>query len=427
MNTNDKLDYIIHNGDNLATLKSYPNDYFDSIVTDPPYLISFLGKEWDHESVDLTPLFKECLRVLKPGGHLLAFSAARTYHKLASSVEEAGFEIRDQLMWIYASGFPKSQDVGKQLDKKENGKRDKQRFDPAIMIKVSGDTYKHPTTGISYRKLPDINGDRLANSHEGKGYGAVFEEVREIADSEWAGWGSQLKPAHEPVVMARKPIPKGSSIAKNCQKYGTGAINVDECRIPIVGVDTRSGGANGVSRLTFGEGITSNEDSSVGYEVNDKGRFPSNVIGEVSGYEKYFYQPKVSRKERHVGMGDVAPFAREHGGTASGSNGTQVLHKRDPQDFAGNNHPTVKPVALMDYLIKLVTKPGGIVLDPFNGSGSTGMAAVKAGYKYVGCELDKNYCEISCKRIDAWCKLDSPKNNAADLFASSDDMGAARN
>jgi site-specific DNA-methyltransferase (adenine-specific) len=336
--------------------------------------------------------------VLKPGGHLLAFSAARTYHKLASSVEEAGFEIRDQLMWIYASGFPKSQDVGKQIQR---------------------------TLGVKETKVnPNVRTLKGDSNYEG---GWQKEEtkgdvvVTDDAAKEWAGWGSQLKPAHEPVVMARKPIPKGSSIAKNCQKYGTGAINVDECRIPIVGEDTRSGGANGVSRLTFGEGITSNEDSSIGYEVNDKGRFPSNVLGEVSGYEKYFFQPKCSRKERHVGMGDVAPFAREHGGTVSGSNGTQVLHKRDPQDFAGNNHPTVKPVALMDYLIKLVTKPGGIVLDPFNGSGSTGMAAVKAGYKYVGCELDKNYCEISCKRIDAWCKLDSPKNNAADLFASSDD------
>lgn len=302
------MTYEVINGNNIDVLKTYPDNHFDSIVTDPPYGIDFLGKSWDANTGALET-YQQCLRVLKPGGYILAFSAARTYHHLAITLEQAGFEIRDQIMWLYSNGFPKSQDIGKT------------------------------------NNLP-----------------------------EWKGWGTALKPAHEPIAVARKPIKQ--SIAKNCQEWGTGALNIDDSRV----VDS------------LGEL-----------------RFPSNVIGEIlqADYQKYYYCPKVSRKERHIGhqmppamFGGIQGCYDENGERyAVGLDSRTDLNK-------GNNHPTVKPVALMEYLIKLVTIPGGTVLDPFNGSGSTGMAAVGLGYNYIGIELDPTYVDISLKRIGSW------KNNS---------------
>ena len=383
-------------GNNIEVLRTYPDNYFDSIVTDPPYGIDFLGKSWDANTGALET-YQECLRVLKPGGHILAFSAARTYHHLAVTLEQAGFEIRDQIMWIYSSGFPKSQDVGRQLHKKEHGKPDKQRFDPSIMIQVEGDRYSHPDTGKIYRALPDINGDRLKVSHEGTGYGTVYEEVIQV-ESEWSGWGTQLRPAHEPIALARKPISE-KNIASNCQLWGTGALNIDATRIPVEGPDTRGGGADGWDRVEFGQAEPNKTDGS-DYVPNAAGRFPSNVIGEIAEpYQKYFYCPKVSRKERHIGHETPpAMFGNVQG--AYGPDGNRMAVGLDARTGpAGNNHPTVKPIALMEYLIRLVTPPGGHVLDPFNGSGSTGCAAVKNGYDYTGIDLDPQYVAISQKRI----------------------------
>ena len=224
-------------------------------------------------------------------------------------------------MWIYSSGFPKSQDVGKSIERNEN--------------------------------------------NDG---------------SQWAGWGTQLKPAHEPICMARKPIK--TSIAKNVQKYGTGALNIDASRI----------------------------------ERDDKtSRFPSNVIGEIPDYQKFFYCPKVSRKERHIGHEMPPPMFGDKQG-AYDDNGRRYAVELDKREGnVGNNHPTVKPIKLMEYLIKLVTPPNGTVLDPFNGSGSTGCAAVKNGFNYVGIELDSNYVDISNKRIQS---ILEPKtdNKFKDLF-----------
>jgi site-specific DNA-methyltransferase (adenine-specific) len=212
--------------------------------------------------------------------------------------------------------------------------------------------------------------------------------------------------------LARKPIKL--SIAKNCQQWGTGAINIDATRIAIEGADTRSGGSNGHSRLTFGEGITSNEDSHIGYEVNNIGRFPSNVLGEIAEpYQKYFYCPKVSRRERHVGF-DTTNIPTDSSGYQGTSNGGNYLEKKqNTSGTVGNNHPTVKPIELMKYLIKLITPPGGTVLDPFNGSGSTGCAAVALGHEYIGCELDPAYVEISKRRIE---KYNKSENNFDALF-----------
>jgi DNA modification methylase len=319
------MTFRILQGDNRDVLKTLADNSIDAIVTDPPYGIAFLGKDWDSKKASETTskqaalhnlpsgmaltslandlefqywmrdVFAECLRVLKPGGYLLAFSAARTYHHMALAAQTAGYEVRDQLMWIYGSGFPKSQDIGRQLDKKK------------------------------------INND-------------------------WSGWGTALKPAHEPIVLARKPTKL--TFAKNVQQWGTGALNIDATRVERPG---------------------------------EEDRFPSNVIGEFpDDIQKYFYCPKVSRKERHTGFDDA--------------------------EATGNNHPTVKPVALMEYLIKLVTPPGGTVLDPFNGSGSTGMAAVALGCEYIGIELDPAYVKIAETRISAWQTRDQSDNTFDLLF-----------
>ena len=470
------MKYQILHGDNRETLKTIADNSIDAIVTDPPYGIDFLGKDWDANTGALET-YQECLRVLKPGGHILAFSAARTYHHLAVTLEQAGFEIRDQIMWIYSSGFPKSQDVGRQLHKKEHGKPDKQRFSKDLMIK-EGDNYRHPDTDKLYRILPDINGDRLEKSHEGDGYGYIFEEIITI-DNDWSGWGTSLKPAHEPIALARKPIKL--SIAKNCQTYGVGALNIDACRVPFEDEnDQPSGGENGWSRVGFNEtpvekyadqkkkksdkekalnwtpqrqqaGDTTEigtfgASGLIGKEVpmfNEKGRFPSNVIGEIAQpYQKYFYCPKVSRKERHVGheLPEAEPLnspdlVRNHPlwdpsigtnahrlkekirkslaptGHIKGpydENGNRLAVTLDNANLPGNNHPTVKPIELMKYLIKLITPPGGTVLDPFNGSGSTGCAAVELGMTYIGCELDERYVEIAQKRIEAWYAHTNP-------------------
>lgn len=388
------MKWQVINGNNIDVLKTYPDNHFDSVVTDPPYGISFLGKDWDSKKATETTsklvglqnlpsgmkhtsladdlefqywmrdVFSECLRVLKPGGYLLAFSAARTYHHMAMAAQTAGFEVRDQLMWLYGSGFPKAQDLGKMADSrilKGNASTRSQRQ------MAMGDDYTevgHYTvhSGDKESKLAQASKD----NSKGTNWTPQTPEGERLA-----GWKTALKPAHEPIVMARKPF-KGSTI-DNVLEHGVGALNIDATRIP----------ATDKAKFPEGEYTTDTTVGSIRPEtrtadVDETSRYPSNVLGEIPEYQKFFYCPKVSRRER----------------------------------MEGNNHPTVKPVELMKYLIKLVTPAGGRVLDPFNGSGSTGMAAVELGYEYVGCELDPNYVEIANKRIAAWEKQhDTPANN----------------
>ena len=346
----------LHNGNSAEVLKQYPDNHFDSIVTDPPYGIEFLGKDWD-ENTGAIEVWEECLRVLKPGGYMLAFSAARTYHRLATNLEDIGFEIKDQIMWIYGSGFPKAQDVGKK----------------------SG-------------------------------------------NEEWAGWKTGLKPAHEPIVMCRKPLDnrmgkRGKmksrlSVVENVEKWGVGALNIDATRITTDENDSynkiEAGIVEGKKHGIFNEAGKEDLYAHKMMVKNDIGRFPSNVIGEVEGYQKYFYHPKVNRKERHWGLDmenaprpgntnkrkdDVAWMV----GNPKAEGSSEFVPRVD-----ANTHPTIKPVALMLYLVKMITPPNGKVLDPFNGSGSTGMAVKEFGGEYVGIDLDNNYIEISKKRIEAW-------------------------
>jgi site-specific DNA-methyltransferase (adenine-specific) len=489
------MNYTILQGDNRQTLKSIPDNSIDAIVTDPPYGIDFLGKSWDANTGALET-YQECLRVLKPGGHILAFSAARTYHHLAITLEQAGFEIRDQIMWIYSSGFPKSQDVGKSIERSEKKRANAK----------SGDKWENADggTGVNTTTCRTCNKNNVM-------IGSFFKCDNEVcdmrerlrpADNAWAGWGTALKPAHEPIALARKPIKL--SIAKNCQIYGVGALNIDATRIPYADDKDKDSakGFGDYENLNRNGGPTFRDDkpkpgkmgrdprnnlksngvaSDIPYTEqdwipSDAGRFPSNVVGEIEGYQKYFYCPKVSRKERHIGyetppamFGDVqGAYGPDGNRMAVGSDNRckvidnlamlsamngyfcdqdgQPLPKQTDQgkniylphkgmifahglkhEYAewcknnnkdqgnvGNNHPTVKPVELMKYLIKLITPPGGTVLDPFNGSGSTGMAAVELGHPYIGCELDPNYVAIAKTRIEAWYA--AHYNPATELF-----------
>jgi DNA modification methylase len=417
------MKYQILHGDNRDTLKTIPDNSIDAIVTDPPYGIDFLGKDWDANTGALET-YQECLRVLKPGGHIVAFSAARTYHHLAITLEQAGFEIRDQIMWIYSSGFPKSQDIGRSIQR-SLGVKQKKTLTP----------WENSKSRLSF----DNAGEKLADTPSSEQVVCTDPEAQQ-----WEGWGTALKPAHEPIALARKPIKL--SIAKNCLTHGVGALNIDATRIPyddpaeaeadakwrakwskhnVAGPvfqdqdiaevrkkQNKPSGGKGTSAThkNFSAENTDKEKTEFEpWEASQIGRFPSNVIGDIPDYQKYFYCPKVSRAERHIGHETPPPmFGNVQG--AYGPDGNRMAVGLDARNDLnkGNNHPTVKPIELMKYLIRLITPPGGTVLDPFNGSGSTGCAAVELGMTYIGCELDKNYVEIARRRIEAWYEHVNP-------------------
>lgn len=362
-------------GDCLDKLKELEDNSIDSIVTDPPYGLSFMGKKWDYD-VPSTEVWNECMRVLKPGGHLLAFAGSRTYHRMAVRIEDAGFEIRDQIMWVYSSGFPKSHDVGKNIEKRKvGGIKNLKQIGTKHGIKMESGTQ-----GYSYSKeyVPGI-------SMGGKQIGGEIP-VYEITN-EYGGWGTALKPAHEPIVMARKPLSE-KSVADNVIEWGTGGINIDDSRIPTN--DNLGGGATNGSVLDiegFDRPWMHDEEKMKGFGEKMKqkvehaqtlGRFPANIIfdeeagklldEQFEGASRFFYCPKTSKKDRNAGTDNI--------------------------------HPTVKPTDLMLYLIRLVTPKGGITLDPFMGSGSTGKGAVRGGFDFIGIERDDAYFQIAESRIN---------------------------
>lgn len=331
-------------GNCLEVLLGIPDCSIDAIVTDPPYGLSFMGKEWDH-SVPSAAVWREALRVLKPGGHLLAFAGTRTQHRMACNIEDAGFEIRDMLAWVYGSGFPKSLDVSKAIDKAAGAERE-----------VVGEKITGRALGGSNWRDGDAGGQETVPITA-----PATPEVKQ-----WQGWGTALKPALEPITLARKPL--AGTVAANVLEHGTGGINVDGCRVE--GEPWKAHNATGLGSVKF---FSIGETPVIEKVPHDAGRWPANIlhdgsedVGAVLGEAKrFFYCPKASRKERGE----------------------------------GNNHPTVKPVELMRYLVRLVTPPGGLVLDPFCGSGTTGIACKLEGFAFHGIELNPDYAELSKKRI----------------------------
>jgi site-specific DNA-methyltransferase (adenine-specific) len=400
-------------GDCLDRLKELDDNSVDSVVTDPPYGLSFMGKKWDYD-VPSEDIWRECLRVLKPGGHLLAFAGTRTQHRMAVRIEDAGFEIRDMIAWIYGSGFPKSLNIGKAVDKLQGNERE-----------VVGK--RNLNQGISVRTPNTFNDDAW------KGNSTITKGT-----SPHEGWGTALKPALEPITVARKPLSE-KTVAENVLEWGTGGINVDGCRVGLVDGDDTKRATGGHKTSYIGGHIEKNY--GIENQANrDLGRFPANLIhdgseevvglfpeskstggtGEKSkgklgvlGFEgratggfgdqgsaaRFFYCAKASKKDRDEGMTTpeqaVVTFA-----TANGTSGKPSSISEGRNTAYKNNHPTVKPTDLMRYLCRLVTPPGGIVLDPFMGSGSTGKAAVKEGFQFIGIEMSEEYMEIAKARIE---------------------------
>lgn len=367
----------------IETMRKMPESSIDSIVCDPPYQIDFMGKDWDKE-FDSDEWSRQCLRVLKPGGHLIAFAATRTIHKIMVSVEKEGFEIRDLLSWLYFSGFPKSMNISKQIDKMAGVERE------VIGKKVSslGGTVAAQQYGENNEYL---------NEHKNKIYDLTKPATPDAI--KWDGWGTGLKPAQEPAVLARKPIEKGLSITANVLKHGTGSLNIDKSRFgygdPCWVGPQEIGNLNRFTNTSGGSFNTSLPkdkrvfDPVVGHSL---GRWPANI-----------YQcAKPSRSERDQGLEDFEPIkGHEAVNRKEGSAGLE-----NPRAGSGrtasevkNYHPTVKPVKLMNWLVGLVTPLNGVVLDTFGGSGTTGLAANLAGYKWILIEKNPNYCSIIHGRI----------------------------
>ena len=436
-------------GNCLELLAEMPDNSVDSIVTDPPYELGFMGKSWDNSGIAYNvELWSQVLRVLKPGGHLLAFGGSRTYHRLASAVEDAGFEIRDQIMWLYGSGFPKSLDVSKAIDK-NNG-------EPNRLLKF---TEWMRTTGLKAKELDAATGTNMGGHYLTTAsqpaiptvelWGKIrpliadvpewvdelvqrIEAEREVVGTkdsnllavapgqnndrsattlnitapstpeaqQWEGWGTALKPAHEPIVVARKPLI--GTVATNVLTYGTGALNIDGSR-----VGTGTGETKTVQYPDIRGNNYNNAEGTVEYTVTDQGRWPANVIHdgseEVLEYfgepQRFFYCAKASKSERNAGLGEL-PKQEQQGSYKFRTDGSLDGKETEPK---ANIHPTVKPISLMRYLVKLVTPPNGTVLDPFLGSGTTTVAAILEGFNWMGCEMTEDYWPIIEARV-AWAE-----------------------
>ena len=354
----------------------------DAVVCDPPYGLSFMGKDWDH-GVPGVAFWSAALRVAKPGSHLLAFGGTRTFHRLAVAIEDAGWEIRDTVMWVYGSGFPKSHNVGKGIDKAAGAERE-----------VVGGHKK-----LGYSKMKVDQGARPNLDCAGNDGQPITAPATEAA-RQWDGWGTALKPAWEPIIVARKPLE--GTVAANVLAHGTGALNIDGCRV-----------GSGVRPLIIKTGAKSPGSSfDTAHSRQDTagtttGRWPANLIHDGSDEVLAGFPQRDVGGERteystagHAGL--YAQGGRSlvgYGDTGSAARFFYCAKASKADRDEGNMHPTVKPTALMRYLCKLVTPPAGTVLDPFMGSGSTGKAARMDGFGFIGIEQDAEYIAIARARI----------------------------
>lgn len=428
--------FKIYQGDCLEELSFFMDNSVDAIVTDPPYGLSFMGKHWDYD-VPRADVWCECLRVLKPGGHLLSFFGTRTYHRGVVQIEDAGFEIRDQIAWVYGSGFPKSLNVANAI------------HDAAIGQPQGGSKPSSQNHGKFKGGCSDEN-------KTGRGFGAGPSQFMAEAGSRaerplvdqaqpWQGWGTALKPALEPICVARKPLI--GTVAANVLAHGTGGLNIDRCRVETT--ENLNGGAyakNATDRSELWGADAGNSwvRGGAGDFVQPAGRWPANLIydgseevlatfpqaqgqqgktaerkqgvvfrnvtegkvgihprGDNGSAARFFYCAKASKRDRDDGL-DALPTVTadpygQHRGRRMDGNETRIDGK--PPAQGKNNHPTVKPTDLMRYLCRLVTPPGGVVLDPFMGSGSTGKAAMLEGFRFIGIEREADYVEIARNRI----------------------------
>ena len=380
----------------LATLEA---ESVDAIVCDPPYELGFMGKGWDRSGVAFdAATWAACLRVAKPGAHLVAFGGTRTAHRLAVAIEDAGWEIRDTIAWCYWSGFPKSLDISKDMDRAAGAARE-------VVATPMGRTGNKYAKGLGDPR-PWMSKAAEAGYHEHPGPTPATDLARQ-----WNGWGTAIKPAFEPAILARKPL-RETSIARQVMATGTGALNIDACRFapgdpmwpgPDDGEYTYTAARPPSPNATSYELSAAPAQQSAGQRI---GRFPSNLI----------HVPKASREERELGCeglpvrtGAEAVDREEGQSLDSPSAGAGRT-----ADGVRNWHPTVKPLHLMRWLVRLVTPPGGVVLDPFMGSGTTGMAAVGQGFRFVGCELDADHLQISRARVE-WASVHGVECDLGDV------------
>jgi site-specific DNA-methyltransferase (adenine-specific) len=496
------MSQIVINGNNIDILKSYPDNYFDAVVTDPPYGLGkepnaaelmkdwiefgyheikgtgFMGKEWD-AFVPQPVFWKEVFRVLKHGGHVLSFFGTRTYDWGVMSMRFAGFEVRDCIQWLYGSGFPKSHNISKALDKMEGAERE-----------VIGKKECGYQVSISKTRLEQGHRPNLTNSTKEVDITAPSTDFAK----QWDGWGTALKPANEPIVLARKPLEKGLSVAENILKWGTGGINIDASRIGFKDDADYKESTQKNQHADFGTKPMTNNNVYGDYSMiqpknyEPQGRFPANIIlthhkdceckgnihakngkeevedwechedcpirildeqsgvkattrhmsysrgggdfidgipnqkekswfkSEVGGASRFFYVAKASKSERNKGLeifedkfSASAEFRPNHMEKAiEGDSGNPYGRWTPVKNF----HPTVKPIKLMQYLVKMITPPNGIVLDPFCGSGTTGIACNLEGFQFVGMEQDAEYSKIAEARINN--HIDKPTDNHID-------------
>ena len=411
---------VLH-GSNLHLLAAVRDNFAHAVVTDPPYGLGFMGKDWDAALPD-PRTWSECLRVLRPGGHLVAFGAPRLVHRLTCQIEDAGFEVRDQLLWVFGSGFPKSLDVSKAIDAAAGAVREVVGPDPQAARRNNGPRFDN-VMNTAPRGVTDITAPATPDA------------------AKWSGWGTALKPAYEPIVLARKPL--DGTVAQTVQRWGTGAINVDGCRVEGEGAEagrSRHGGGTmeGASfqmpdsRSSMPAGrwpanlildedagamldaqsgvrtsgrVTKTYDSepreSVAMSTKGRKLDPDMVYSDSGGASRFFYCPKASRSEREAGLDHLPPRVVDP------SRKPDAAARQSPRTGAGcsgeprrNHHATVKPVELMRWLVRLVCPVGGIVLEPFAGSGTTLVACALEGVDAVGMEIDAEYVAIARARVE---------------------------
>ena len=376
-------------GDCLDRLKELPDNSVDAVVTDPPYGISFMAKKWDYD-VPSVDVWTEAMRVLKPGGHALIACGTRTQHRMVVNIEDAGFEIRDVVSWIYGSGFPKSLSISKSIDKQAGAERE--------------------VIGEKTRKGGDM---RCGNLIKGEPRLDSVEQITAPATEsakQWDGWGTALKPSQEFFTLCRKPLGE-KTVAANVLKWGTGGINIDSCRVGTD--DDLSGG-------TYGGAFSATRDKdgnlckAIG--SGDKGRFPANLIHDGSQEVLDLFPETKPSRANTVSDNRKTAFLTAGNSVSGGVSGERnpensytdqgsaarffycpKASKKDREE--GNTHPTVKPTALMSYLCRLITPPGGVILDPYMGSGSTGKAARLEGFQFVGIEREPEFMAIAEARI----------------------------
>jgi DNA modification methylase len=416
---------MIVNADSYQYLDTMPENSVDTVITDPPYGLKFMGKKWDYD-IPRKDFWEKVYRVCKPGATMLIFGGTRTYHRLAVEIEDAGFEIRDCIMWLYGQGFPKSHDISKAIDKHLGNERE-----------VTGTKRGHVNSSGNYDD---------DNYKWEPVYSAKDKPSSEQAQ-EWDGWGTALKPAWEPIIVAMKPIE--GTYAENALKYGVAGLNIDGSRIKTT-EDLGRANNDTATWGTYGSG----NNSQYGKPIENQGRFPANLIldedsaalldkqsgdrksagkytqsieddntrefdttdqisvklptsiyknwyaNEKGGASRFFYVAKASRSERDYGLDETVSIGHRAYGDYKGTedHGTNMT-----ETHVKNNHPTVKPIALLEYLCKLTETPtSGVILDPFMGSGSLGIAAHNTGRKYIGIEIDESYFKTAEKRIEAW-------------------------